>query len=311
MRTRLSTCLLAATVALSAGCGDELAPAWQIRAFRLFGARIANVTRAAAGDADVSEAAIGEQVRLSLSYVDPATTPRPLQVVWVFCSQLARGATSFGCDARSASVAMGAEVTYTVPDLPTSVDTLNRAQIQALVFACAGGTIGLDPTTMAPSCAGEGAESWTMIRSILVRRSEATPPNHNPRLTEAVLLRNKVEADAVTIDADAPVHVPRCASAPCPEHLIELRVVPGARETYESFDNQAMRVTVPERIQFGYFTDRGTIDNAFRVDSAERPNGPIRNTWTVPQTPGPVTFVFTTQDTRGGFDFTRRTIIVD
>lgn len=311
MRARLATLLV--TAALSAGCGGDLAPAWQIRAFRLFGARIENATMAAAGMPDVSEGARGDAMRLSLAWVDPAATPRSLQVVWVFCSQLSRGGSTFSCDPRGASVAMGPDVTYTIPaDLPTSVDPLNRAQIQALVFACAGGTVGVDAATMTPTCTGSGAESWTMLRSILVRgAASTTPPNHNPRLTEAVLLRNGSATDAAPIAAEPALHVPRCAGEPCPEHQIELRVIDGARESYQTFDSQAQVITQPERIQFGFFTDRGTIDNAFRVDSAERPSGPIRNTWTVPTTPGPVTFFFTTQDTRGGYDFVRRTIIVD
>ena len=68
---------LRALVAISSalalgGCGDDLAPAWEIRGFRLFGAKIENVTRQPT-DPGVTEAAPGEQVRLTLSYVDPAT----------------------------------------------------------------------------------------------------------------------------------------------------------------------------------------------------------------------------------------------
>ena len=88
--------LVAITSALAlGGCGDELAPAWEIRAFRLFGAKIENVTRQPS-DPGVTEAAPGEQVRLTLSYVDPAPTARPVNVTWVLCAEATVMGTTFG-----------------------------------------------------------------------------------------------------------------------------------------------------------------------------------------------------------------------
>ena len=42
---RVGLCLAGAL--LLGGCGDGLAPAWEVRAFRLFAAKIENLTRAA------------------------------------------------------------------------------------------------------------------------------------------------------------------------------------------------------------------------------------------------------------------------
>ena len=131
------------------GCGDDLAPAWEIRAFRLFGAKIENVTRSAA-DPGVTEAAPGERVRMSLSYVDPATTPRPVNVTWVFCAEATVTGTTFGCSARGLSVLTGPAVTYEVPRIEFSVDPANRPRIQVVAMACAGGTVALDPSTRLP-----------------------------------------------------------------------------------------------------------------------------------------------------------------
>lgn len=290
-------------------CGDELAPAWQIRAFRLWGAKVENLSRAAT-DPDVSEAAPGERVRLTLSYVDPAENPRPLQVVWVFCAEARATATSFACDPRGASVLMGPQVEYTIPNITYGVDAMYRSRIQGVVLACAGGALGFDATTMLPTCTGEGAESWVMTRSIIVRTAETDPPNHNPAITEVVLLRNGRADDAVALDEAGTVTVPRCAGEGCPTHVIEVRVRDGSRESYQTRDTAAQVITQTERLQFGFFTAEGTLDNAFRVDSADRPTGPIRNTWTPPQRAATATFYLTAQDIRGGFDVARRAVTV-
>ena len=304
--------LVAVTSALAlGGCGDDLAPAWEIRAFRLFGAKIENVTRQPS-DPGVTEAAPGEQVRLTLSYVDPATTARPVNVTWVFCAEATVMGTTFGCTARGVSVLTGTTVTYEVPRLEFSVDPSNRPRIQAIALACAGGTVVLDPTTRQPRCQGEGSESWVMTRSLLVRTAETVAPNHNPIIDRVSFIRSGLTtADAVTVGTDTPLRVPRCTTDPCPEHWLDVSVAAGSREIQPSFDLQGNRVMTPERLQFGFFTDKGTMENAFRVDSAQTPDGPVRNRWTAPRTAGTVRFLFTAQDTRGGFDVVERTVVVE
>ena len=295
-----------------AGCGSELAPAWDIRAFRLFGAKIENVTRQSS-DPQVAEAAPGEQVRLTLSYADPdRTTARPVNVTWVFCAEATVMGTTIGCTARGASVLTGTNVTYEVPRLEFSVDPSNRPRIQVIALACAGGVAALDPTTRQPRCQGEGSESWVMTRSILVRTAETAPPNHNPAIDRVSFIRSGLTtADAVTVSTDTPIHVPRCTTDPCPEHTLDVSVAMGSREIQSTFDLQGNRVMAQERLQFGFFTDQGTMQNAFRVDSAEVPDGPVRNVWMAPREAGTVHFVFTAQDTRGGFDVVERTVVVD
>lgn len=299
---------LALALALG-GCGDELSPAWSIRAFRLFGARIENLSRADV-DPGVTEAAPGERVQLTLSYVDPAATPRPVNVTWVFCAEAAVMGTTFGCTPRGLSVLTGLTVTYEVPRLEFAVDPANRPRIQAVAVACAGSAVTLDPTTRQPRCQGEGSESWVMTRSLLVRTAEAAPPNHNPVIDRVSFLRSG-QAGAVALDAAAPLRVPRCAADPCPEHTLEVSVTPASRETQATFDLQGNRVMAPERLQFGFFTDRGSLDIAFRVDSAAAPTGPVRNTWSAPREAGTARFFFTAQDTRGGFDVVERAIVVE
>jgi hypothetical protein len=53
------------------------------------------------------------------------------------------------------------------------------------------------------------------------------------------------------------------------------------------------------------------MDGAFVVDTAERPNGPVRKKWNAPTTPGAVQFVFTAADVRGGYDSIRRSLVVE
>lgn len=306
---RVVGCLAGAL--LLGGCGDDLAPAWQIRDFRLFGAKIENLTRIAA-DPGVTEAAPGDVVRLTLSYVDPAPTPRDLSVTWVICPQAVVTGTTFGCAGGGLRVLSGTTIEYPVPRIDYAVDASNRPRIQAIALACAGGTVALDPATMQPSCRGEGSASWVMTRSILVRTEETLAPNHNPALTEVLFIRSGLTSEgAVPLVADAPLRVARCTTDPCPEHTIELRVAVGSRETQQTYDLQGNRVMTPERLQFGFFVDKGTIDSAFRVDSSVMPNGPIRNRWTAPTAAGTARFFFTAQDTRGGFDVIERTIIVE
>lgn len=301
---------LSCALALGA-CGDELAPAWSIRAFRLFGAKIVNVSRLAA-DPGVTEAAPDELVRLTLSYVDPAATPRAVNVTWVFCAESTVTGTTFGCSARGFRVETGTEVTYQVPRLEYSVDPANRPRIQVIAMACAGGTIAIDPATRLPRCQGDGAESWVMTRSLLVRTAETVAPNHNPTIDRVTFIRSGLTTpEGVPIPADAPLRVPRCAGDPCPEHTIDLGVAAGSREIQPTFDLQGNRVMTQERIQFGFFADKGTLDNAFRVDSAVAPDGPIRSKWKAPREPGTVRFFFTAQDTRGGFDWVERSVIVE
>lgn len=293
------------------GCGDDLAPAWSIRAFRLFGAKIENVTRGAA-DPGVTEAAPGEQVRMTLSYVDPSTSPRPVNVTWVFCAEATVMGTTFGCSARGLSVLTGPSVTYEVPRIEFSVDPANRPRVQVVAMACAGGTIALDPSTRLPRCQGEGSESWVMTRSLLVRTAETLPPNHNPVIDRVgFILSGRPLAEAMEVGAATPLRVPRCTTDPCIEHSFEVGVAAGSRETQSTFDLQGNRVMTPERLVFGFFTDKGEMDNTFRVDSAVAPNGPILNRWMAPREPGPVRLVFTAQDNRGGFDVVERTVVVE
>lgn len=294
-------------LALASACAGDLDPAWKIKTFRVFGARIEDLSGA---DPRVAEAAPGDRVRLTLSYVDPSTAERPITATWVFCAQSSRQGNSFGCAPGAATILQGVTVDYSVPTSDYSVDPFGRARVQGVAVVCAGGTVAFDPATMQPACTGAGAEGVTMTRSIIVnttgRVDEQT--NRNPELTDPVLY---VGGDARALRAAEPARVPRCAGDPCPGYVIELRVGDGSRQVYRAINNQAVAVMQPERLQFGYFTTGGEMDTTFFVDTAERPAGPVRNTWKAPSAPGPVTFVFTAQDVRGGFEWIRRTVIVE
>ncbi len=309
MRRSPNVRALLTLAALASGCGDDLAPAWKLQSFRILGAKIENTSRPLAPSS--AEAAPGETVRLVLETFDPATTPRTIQVVWVFCARARRTGNTLGCDPSTASVLMGNTVEYTVPRIEFGSDPFNRARVQGVAIACAGGTLGLDPATMLPRCDGPGAESWTMTRSVLVRTDPSAAENHNPVITEAAFYRVGDVNQRVVIAGDGTTRVPRCSSVPCPAWSVEVGVSPESREPYATFDNTGTRVERPERLVIGFFADKGEMDSAFRVDTPAMPMGPVRNTWILPREPGRVQFVFTAQDPRGGFDLVRRTVTVE
>ncbi|MBL8605021.1 MAG: hypothetical protein JNK72_24040 [Myxococcales bacterium] len=298
--------LFLTALGLVSGCGDALSPAWRIEAFRIFGARIENTTRG--GEPSVSEVAPGESVRIRLFTGDASAMPSPPTVMWVFCPQTQRTGLSVGCSPATAIVQMGAEINLVVPTAEYSRDPQNRARLQGIAIACANGTIGFDPQTMFPRCEGPGSTGWTMTRSLIVRLDETVPANRNPQLRRAMFVDGSAETE---LDPATPVRVPRCAADPCPTRTVRLEVSAETREIYETFNNAGDRIMQPERIVFGFFTDKGTLSSAFRTDTAERPMGPIQNTWTVPREPGTVRFVFTAQDPRGGFDLVERTVVVE
>lgn len=292
------------------GCGDELDPAWKVNNFRILAAPIENLDRVETPA--ITDIAPGERARLRLVTADDRDPPRVPQVIWVFCSQSARVGNTFGCDPAGASVLMGTEVTYQLPaSASLSIDTLGRARVQAVALACTG-TPGFDPQTMLPTCTGEGAVSWTMTRSILVRLPGATEPsNRNPVLSEVVLYRGGGTADPVVLDPAMPLRLPRCAATPCPKYTLELRLASGSREQYLSLDNQARQVTTNERLVFGFFSTAGEIDGTFRTDSNEVPEGPIRNTIEAPSAAATARMWFTAQDTRGGVAVASRTVVFE
>ncbi len=306
--------LAAGVVVITLGCATDFDPGWLIKHYRVLGARIENVTRQPT-DPGAVEAAPGERMHLSLVQVDPAVPARPLQAVWVFCANVARAGNSFGCAGAGAGaqVAMGTEVDYTVPAMHFGVGGDYHPTITALSYSCAGGTIAVDPTNPAPRCTGDGAEGWLMTRTITVRTSESVPINHLPRIADVVIYPGvDTAAAAVTLDPAAPLHVPHCTvPGGCADRVVEIHPAADAREHYLDFNNSAQRVDMVEKLQFGFTTTAGTLDGLFRVDTDQTPAGPIRNTWTTPGTPGTVTFVFTAQDTRGGFDATIRTVVVE
>ncbi|MBI5516804.1 MAG: hypothetical protein HY909_23670 [Deltaproteobacteria bacterium] len=293
-----------------AGCTEDLEQAWKIRRFRLFGASVENLTRRST-DPGATEAAPGETVRLQLYALDPSPAPRARQVVWVFCPQTRRQGSTFGCPPSAGGFAMGDTVDYVIPRADYGVDGFNRARIQAVALACSGGVLGLDATTRLPTCAGDGAESWTMLRSVLVRLDEAGPGmNHNPRITGVALYRGGDLQRAPEAVGEG-TRVPRCAAGGACTHVLELQVGPGDREVFPQFGSDGMAHDTPERLQFLFATTQGSFDGSFRVDSAARPEGPIRNTWTAPSEAGAARMVFTAQDLRGGFALVERTITVE
>jgi hypothetical protein len=291
------------------GCGDDLDPAWKVKGFRVFGARIENLSTTA--PSRLAEAAPGDMVRLSLASLDPSASTTPPQVFWVFCAQTARAGGTFGCDPASATFGMGATTLYQVPRMMLGLDPLGRARVQGVAVVCAGGTVTVDPMTRQPRCEGQSATTVTMVRSIVVNTTTITEGNRNPELTEAVLLRNGNERDSVTLGTTSMARVPRCASDPCPDHVIELRVSPESREMYRTVDIRANPVTQPERLQFGYFVTGGEMELTFYVDIAERPMGPVRNKWRAPRAAGVVTLLFSVQDVRGGYDWIQRSVMVE
>lgn len=333
MRARTLALTLASTTLFAlglGGCGDELDPAWDVKTFRVFGARVDNITRGtsmSAPDPRAAEVAPGETVRLTLSYIDPQPS-RALTAVWIFCPQTMRSGNTFGC-APTADLPpqSGTTVTFTVPrSIAFGVDPLGRSRIQAIAFACAGGTIGFNANSRLPACNGDGAESITMTRSIIIRTAETAEMNHNPELTEVIFYPLGNGQTPVTLmPGDASYRVPRCTTDPCPDHLLELRVSATSRETYTTLDIRGQRVMQPERLQFGFYMmpplaaplpaaqqrARGRFDGTFFVDTAERPMGPVRKKWQAPTTPGPVTFVFNASDVRGGYDAIQRALTVE
>ncbi len=313
--TRVKHLPFALAALAAVGCGNDLDPAWKIKTFRVFGVRIDNVSRAGATPAnpDATEASPGERVALTLAYVDPSTTPRAVQVVWIIGAQASRMGNTIGFDPTTADILMGgAEQSYTVPMRAYGVDPQGRARLQALAFACAGGTVGFDATTRQPTCTGTGAESVLITRSLVVRTAETDPINHNPGLTGAVLYLNGDTTRPVPLTVEGDARVPRCtASDECPQHVIELTVRDGSRETYTARNTAGDPVVQPERLQFGYFVTDGEMDLTFYVDTAGRPSGPVRNKWSAPRTPGTVRMLFSAQDTRGGFTWIERRVTVE
>jgi hypothetical protein len=307
------------------GCADEFDPAWDLKTFRVLGVQVTNVSRPS--EPRAAEVAPGETVRLTLTTYDPMPG-RALQVVWLFCPQTERMGNTFGCTPSAEfPPLMGTSVSLTIPRTTVfGVDPQGRSRVQALIFACAGGTPGVDPDTRTPTCTGDAAESITVIRSIVVRTRETVEINRNPELTEVVFYPGAVLSNPVVLREGTPtLRVPRCSGDPCLDHLIELRVTPESRELYETLDIRAQRVIQPERLQFGFYfapplmaprsasqqRARGRMDGTFFVDTAERPNGPVRKKWNAPTTPGVVEFVFNVSDVRGGYDSTRRSILVE
>lgn len=295
---------------LATACGDELDPAWRVNSFRILAATIENLDRVETPA--ITDAAPGERVRLRLVTADDRDPPRDVQVAWVFCAQAVRTGNTFGCAPGGASVAMGREVEYRVPTAITyATDAQSRPRVQALAVACTG-TLGVNPTTMTPACTGDGAVSWTMTRSILVRLpTETQPSNRNPAIREVVLYRGGGALDPVVLDPAAPLRLPRCTAETCFEYGLEIRPVDGARERYQTLNSAAERVTSNERLVFGFYTTRGTIDGTFRVDSNERPEGPIRNTLEAPRVAGTARLWFSAQDNRGGVDVVTRDVIFE
>jgi len=323
MKTLRATLL--ATAALSLGCGDDFDPAWDLKTFRVVGVQITNATRTT--DPRAAEVAPGETARLALTTYDPMPG-RAVNVVWIFCPQTARMGNTFGC-APSAEFPplTGPTVTLPIPrTVDFGVDPVGRSRIQAIALACAGGAIAFDANTRLPTCTGPGAESVTVLRSIVVRTQETDPVNHNPELTEVVFYPGAVLSNPVVLrEGDASLRVPRCSGDPCLDHLIELRVSGASRETYSTLDIRAQPVMQAERLQFGFYfappadapraatsqRARGQMDGTFVVDTAERPMGPVRKKWNAPTTPGVVQFLFNAADVRGGYDAARRTLTVE
>ncbi len=311
LRALAAAAFVALAAEAGAGCNGDLAPAWKIQSFRLFGARIENLTRAAT-DPGVTEAAPNDRVRVTLDYVDPSTTPRTVDVAWLFCAQTTVGASGIGCAPGASSFVTGTSVEYAIPAIAYALDASSQPVINVLALACAGGSVTFDPVARQPRCTGTNSESWAMTRSIVVRVRETNPPNHNPDIAGVYYTANGAPAASATaLPTDAPLHVPHCATDPCPLNGLDIRVTDGSREPATGFDLQGNVVTQPERLQFGFFADKGVIDNAFRVDTPATPSGPVRNTWSAPTTPGTVHFVFTAQDSRGGWALVRRDVIVD
>lgn len=307
---KLRTALLPIAL-LATSCGSELDPAWKVNSFRILAATIENLDRVETPA--ITDAAPGERVRLRLITADNADTPREVQVAWAFCAQAVRTGTSFGCAPEGASIAMGREVEYRVPTgITYSLDPSSRPRVQAVAIACTG-TIGFDPATRLPTCTGAGAVGWTMTRSILVRLpADVEPSNRNPAIREVVLYRGGASGtDPVVLDPATPLRLPRCTAETCVQFTIEVRPADGSRERYETLNNQAQRVTTNERLVFGYYSTLGELDGTFRTDSAERPEGPIRNTLEAPRTAGTARLWFSAQDPRGGVDVVSRTVIFE
>ncbi len=294
------------------GCATDFDPAWLIKHYRVFGARIENITRMPT-DPGAVEGAPGERMHLSLVQWDPTVPQRTIETVWVFCATPMVMGNTFGCGGASPVIATGTDVDYVIPPRGFGVGSTYNPTVTALSYSCAGGSITVTPGDPVPRCVGVGAEGWLMTRTITVRTSETVPINHLPAIADVVLYPGVDATEApVSLDPMNPVHVPRCvAGTPCARHLLEIRPASDAREHYLGYNAAAQQVDLVELLQFSFATTGGTLDALFRVDTAQIPDGPIRDTWTVPSTPGPVTLVLTAQDTRGGFDDALRTILVD
>ena len=127
-----------------------------------------------------------------------------------------------------------------------------RSRIQALAFACAGGTPGFDPNTRLPTCNGAGA-----------RVDHRRPPDHHPHardrgdeprpeLTEVVFWGAILTNPVVLREGDVRARVSRSALATVPRPPDpELRVSP-ERNRRCSTSARAARGRPPGN-QFGFF----------------------------------------------------------
>lgn len=306
-------------LATALGCQPRLEQVWELRGFRILGVR-----------SDPPEVERGARVRLELVSAD--VRERAVQVVWFVCTlpvspsgggdagadaawSRPQGALG-GCPPDALQFAFGPSATITVPPAGGSLDAQGREVLNVIGFACAGGTIGVpedggvQPTCTAPAGSSEPAQGWLFTHSVFVRPSMPLgPANNNPTISE-------VRFAGMTLSEDAPVRVPRCTDpssrSNCPSWRFEVLFASGSREQYSRLDPVSGVVqSAQERLTTGYVIEAGTLSGGFRADTAADPESRMPNDWRAPAEPGTYRVYVYAFDGRGGFDWARRSVVVE
>ena len=276
--------LALAAVALTA-CDDEsLDPAWLVKSFRV----LAVVT-------EPPDALPGETVRIHLVYADRPGASRPVSAFWQVCEgPLVQSTAGQACAAGTPLVGLDPE--FTVPVAATSASSW-----VAVGYACAGGTIAIDPGTHNVQC--NGGEGMAFYRTIWRRQP---PGNHNPAVAHVLL-------DGVELGIATPGSVRVCTTArdACPSHTLVVAFAPDARELVSIAQPDGTLLQRPESLISEFIVDGGELDGAFRSDGDADSSARHTNTFKAPATPGDVHLWVLVRDGRGGISATTRALRVE
>ncbi len=267
----------AAMVALAAACTDtEFTPRWRVERLRV----VAVV-------ADPPDAQPGEAVTLTAVTATRAGATGEPQVVWASCPRM-------GID--NATGARRCEGPPTVVDGRVARVTLGEAPADGAPWtffgiACLGGTVGLDPNTLQPRCAG--GEGEVFLRTVRARRGA---PNHNPRIARVLLADLPLAADQAVV----------VYGAGQLRGTIRVEFADGSREAYDEAQPDGSVRSVREALVTQFLTDGGSLAGSFRSDD-EGSEGPHEMFYVAPVARD-VRLWVVVSDGRGGFDVAARVL---